>query len=287
MPLTKPEHRWVLSSKIGLSRFCKKNNIPCPGYQVYGKESDCEKIKNDLRFPVVIKADFGWGGDGMFISETYDTFVRAIHKLPVHKHVLVQEYIEGTEFPVEALFSNGKLLMYQTSSIRKFSGHRFSFTTQRDYFPCPDLKDYLEDLGEKLGLNGFTSIGYMFDPRDGTYNLIEVDMRPNSWTAMGRFLSPDLLDAIRYLSEKNPAVPFQQKGMKNKTKHLALFYKDFRRAYWEKDWKTVVWWIFDVKGFWRYIPFYDSKLLRKVTFSIFNEIFLAYKAKYFPRKTKP
>lgn len=69
--LTKPENRFVLSSKIGLSEFCKANEIPTPNFAIYNNENDFEKIKK-LNFPVINKIDFSWSGSGMFISDTFD-----------------------------------------------------------------------------------------------------------------------------------------------------------------------------------------------------------------------
>ncbi|MBO9619028.1 MAG: ATP-grasp domain-containing protein [Niabella sp.] len=286
MPLTKLEWRSVLSSKIGLARFCESNSIAAPGYQIYNQESDGEKIKSNLKFPVVPKIDFSWGGEGMVVWDTPDAFDKAIPTIPVNKNILIQEYIIGKEHPVEALFFKGKLLMYQTSEITKYSGNKFSITTQRNFFDCPDIKERLVQLGEKLGLNGFVSIAYIFDSRDGSYNLIEVDTRPNSWTAAGRFLSPDLLNAIRHITGKNYSEPLAQEGIKASKKNVALFYKDLRRTYWDKDLKTAARWVFNINGYWRYIPFYDFTLFRKATSSIVKEIYTVYKDKYFSKKVQ-
>ena len=53
---------------------------------------------------------------------------------------------------------------------------------------------------------------------------------------------------------------------------VALFYKDIRRAIWAKDLKGIARWLFGLKGYWRYLPFYDFKLTKKVIQEIWIEI---------------
>ena len=54
---------------------------------------------------------------------------------------------------------------------------------------------------------------------------------------------------------------------------VALFYKDLRRALWKKDLKGIGRWIFNVKGYWRFLPFYDLKLSKRIFSEIWKEIF--------------
>jgi len=49
---------------------------------------------------------------------------------------------------------------------------------------------------------------------------------------------------------------------------IALFYRDIRRCWKKKDLKGFMRWVFNYKGYWRFIPLYDGLILRK----IFGEI---------------
>jgi hypothetical protein len=51
-----------------------------------------------------------------------------------------------------------------------------------------------------------------------------------------------------------------------------LFYKDIRRAIWAKDLKGILRWIVGWKGYWRFLPFYDFKLTKKILFEIWVEV---------------
>ncbi|OYZ47341.1 MAG: hypothetical protein B7Y15_14625, partial [Bacteroidetes bacterium 24-39-8] len=45
---------------------------------------------------------------------------------------------------------------------------------------------------------------------------------------------------------------------------IALFFKDLRRCFWQRDFKGALKWILNDKSLWRYIPFYDWKLLKRI-----------------------
>ena len=74
LPIAELQHRSILSSKIGLSNFCLENATATPGFVLYNNAKDLEKIQSSLRFPVINKIDFSWGGAYMFVSEDYDAF---------------------------------------------------------------------------------------------------------------------------------------------------------------------------------------------------------------------
>ena len=45
---------------------------------------------------------------------------------------------------------------------------------------------------------------------------------------------------------------------------IALFYRDLRRCWKKKDLKGFMRWVFNYKGYWRFIPLYDGLILRKM-----------------------
>lgn len=161
MPIRKIESRYILGSKEGLSVFCKENNIDTPNFTMYNTESDKQKIIDNLKFPVIHKLDFSWGGTDMFISNDKDELEENINKIPLGKNVLFQEYIKGEEIQVEALFKDGTLINYTSSNILEFSKSEFSYTTRRTYYENKKIKPLLALLGEKLMLNGFANICYI------------------------------------------------------------------------------------------------------------------------------
>jgi hypothetical protein len=113
----------------------------------------------------------------------------------------------------------------------------------------------------------------MKDRKTGIHYLIEIDVRPNTWIAYSNFLSIyNFVYCIEHLHEPE-ALGFIKSTLKNnKAIEIALFYKDIRRAIWAKDLKGILRWIVGWKGYWRFLPFYDFKLTKKILFEIWVEV---------------
>jgi predicted ATP-grasp superfamily ATP-dependent carboligase len=274
MPIINIEHRYMLSSKQGLADFCEKIGIDTPSYTIYNDTQDLEKIKSKLNFPVINKLDFSWGGVSMFVSYSYEEFLSNLHKIPENQNVLIQEYIEGNEIPVEALFYRGELLVYNTSKIIEYDKDKFSYSTRRSYYDNTTIKPLLINLGKKLGLNGFANIAYMHDTKKDKYYLIEVDTRPNSWIAYGRFIGRDFSKGVKRILNGDYVYGYQEMVMKFSYIEVALFDKDIRRALWKREIKGIMRWVLNHNNYWHYLPFYDKKLTKRILKGIWSDIFM-------------
>ena len=274
LPIIKIEHRHMLSSKDGLADFCESTGIDAPGYTTYNGNDDLERIKAKLNFPVINKLDFSWGGVGMFVSYSYEEFLSNLLKIPENQNVLIQEYIEGDEIPVEALFYQGELLVYNTSKIVEYDKDKFTYSTRRSYYDNSAIKPLLIHLGKTLGINGFVNIAYMHDAKKDKYYLIEVDTRPNSWTAYGRFTGRNFSDGVKRIVNGDYVNGYKEMPMNPPVIEVALFDKDIRRALWKNEIKGILRWVFNYKGYWRFLPFYDKKLSKRIFSGIWNEVFM-------------
>jgi hypothetical protein len=287
MPIQEIGQRNMLSSKKGFSEFCRNNGIDTPGFVIYNGRDDLKAIKETLNFPVINKLDFSWGGTDMFISHTFEEFEANLHKIPENERVLIQEYIDGEEIRTDSLFFNGVLVNYFRGRILSNSQNSFSYSTRRVYENDTEFKDNLIEVGAKLGLHGFINITYIFDRTRNIKYLIEVDPRPNSWMVLSRFLSTDdfIAGTKRIVSGKY--ISGYQGGNLNKDNiELALFYKDIRRVLWKKDFKGLMRWTLNLKCYWKFIPFYDSILLKRILKAVWDEVFMFYIRRITGRKKK-
>ncbi len=118
-------------------------------------------------------------------------------------------------------------------------------------------------LGKSLGLNGFASIGYLYHPERKIYYLIEVDARVNSWMAYGRFTGHNFIDGVRRIT--NWGKPGNDAPTKpGKLIEVAIFDRDVRRCVKHKDYKGLLKWMVNYKGYWKFIPFYDRRLMKRI-----------------------
>lgn len=275
MPIRKIESRYILGSKEGLSVFCKENNIDTPNFTMYNTESDKQKIIDNLKFPVIHKLDFSWGGTDMFISNDKDELEENINKIPLGKNVLFQEYIKGEEIQVEALFKDGTLINYTSSNILEFSKSEFSYTTRRTYYENKKIKPLLALLGEKLMLNGFANICYIHQKETDVFHLLEVDPRPNSWIqASKHVMKNNFIEGVKIMVAGGNVKASADMGIYAPTVEVALLCKDIRRVLWNKDMKGLSRWLFNRNGYWRFIPLYDLKLTRRIIKEVWNEVFV-------------
>jgi hypothetical protein len=287
MPIQDIGQRNMLSSKKGFSEFCRNNGIDTPGFVIYNGRDDLKAIKETLNFPVINKLDFSWGGTDMFISTTFEEFETNLHKIPENEDVLIQEYIDGEEIHVEALFYQGELMAYFTANILQFSTTKFSYTTKKKYFNDTQLEPILRKTGSTLKMNSFGNICFLHDKERKKYFLIEVDPRPNSWMPYSRFVGENhFIHAVRNIVNGHIQNSFKGMGMKHSKVEVGLFYKDIRRTLWQKDFKSLIQWLFNIRGYGKYIPIYDKVLMKRILNEVWDEVFMFYIRRITVRKRK-
>jgi hypothetical protein len=131
----------------------------------------------------------------------------------------------------------------------------------------------LTSIGEKIIAHGFANISFIRQKGTNKHYLIEIDLRPNSWMAYSKYLSnQDFVYCLKHVHDSDKFTFLQSTLKLKNTIELGLFYKDIRRAIWAKDLKGILRWIFGWKGYWRYLPFYDFKLTKKVFHEIWVEV---------------
>ena len=273
MPLNKIENRGMLSSKIGMSNVFEKYNITTPRYLNYAEESDFSVISSKLDFPVLLKVDFSFSGTGIRKCEVPSELEEKINELHDKKNVVIQEFITGEDVGVEALFSNGELICYQAAKVLSYMNNKFSFTTRRTYFRSEKIEKLLQQLGKSVGLNSFASIGYIYHEQRDAYYLIEVDPRTNSWMPYSRFTNHSFIDGLKLIAYGKESLPIRNIKNENKETEIAIFDRDLRRCFKTKDFKGILKWIFNYKGYWRFIPLYDMKYFSRIMNKMVVDLF--------------
>lgn len=266
LPLKKPENRYIIASKSGLSKFCEANDILSPRFFVYTNDDDLALQIPKLSFPVLIKPDLSWGGGGIILCNDAATLQQKVAEVDYKNNMIIQEFIKGDDIGIEALYKNGELLMYNASEVLKYFDSAFSFTTRRNCYKTKPIETVLRDIGKKIGIHGFASVQLI--GKNGKYYLIEVDMRPNFWVAYDRFADSDFSEAVKMLLDDNitynNSIPSE-----TPKKEIAIFYRDIIRCFNNKDVKAMLQWLTNYKGCWKFIPTYDKKLFKRVMYELF------------------
>ena len=265
LPITKMENREMLSSKAGFSKTCEKHGINSPKFIIYKEGITADSIDKQVIYPVLLKQDFSWSGAGIQFCANKNELEIGLNNITIKKDLVIQEYITGEDIGVEALFCNGQLVTCNCSKVLEYFETKYSFTTRRIYYPNPKVEQLLTFLGAAFGLNGFASIAYIYKPDKDEYFLIEVDTRANNWMPYGKFTGHDFSDGIRRIIEagENPVKPAVNTG-DNKHVEVALFYRDLRRCWKKKDFIGLMRWVFNYKGYWKFVPTYDKLLFKRM-----------------------
>ncbi|MEI8073622.1 MAG: ATP-grasp domain-containing protein [Bacteroidota bacterium] len=269
LPLTKIENRNLLSSKAGFSAVLEKYQIATPKYITYHEGINLETIKKEFNFPILLKVDYSFSGIGLKMVEKPEDLSTSIEEIHDNLNLVLQEFIQGEDIGVEALFHEGKLIMYNCATINGYMYNRFSFTTGRTYYRDERIEKLLTELGEKIGLNGFASIQYVYCNDKDIFYLIEVDVRTNSWLPYGRFTGYNFSDGIRSIFDPTGNHKLLTKPKPKNTKvNVYIFDRDIRRCVKNRDYNGLLKWVTNHDGRWKYIPLYDWKLFRRIVSKI-------------------
>ena len=274
MPLIKVENRKLLSSKTGFSEFCIENNLLTPRYTTYESPADFDKIIKTLKFPLINKNEFSWGGTDMCIINNEKELLEFLKQIKTNQPILFQEFIHGEEIRVDAFYYQGKLKAYFCAKVLTYVENRFTYNTRRTYYNNPEIKPFLIELGEKSGANGFANINYIQEKTTGKLYLIEMDLRTNSWLAYSQYLSEEnFITCFRDIAKNEHQIDPKNTLYKEEIE-IALFYKDIRRAYWQKDLKGISRWVLSKNNYWQFLPLYDLKLSKLIFKNLINEFFI-------------
>ena len=104
------EARSILHKDL-LRDACKKNDIPSPKYEVLNSGNNIQKIPFDM--PFVVKPALSIvGKSGVSVVRTKKQFIEAISyasKTTLTKKILVEDYIEGTDYSFIGFVENGEV----------------------------------------------------------------------------------------------------------------------------------------------------------------------------------
>ncbi len=262
LPLSTLENRNILGSKAALSILSTQSGLTTPLFAIYSPNNDLVKIAKEISFPLLLKVDRSGGGKGVFFCADTSELMRTFTSLPEeHQEKLVlQKYIAGDNIAVEALYRNGTLIAYAHSKVIHNVHGEFSISAVRHYSSNPAIEKTLHRLGREFGINGFCSITFMRDTQTGTHYLVEADMRPHTWFILARFGGVDFSAAIQeYLAGATTLT--QAPAIHSKNIEVRHFLRDVHRSLESRDFRTFAHWCFNYQGRWRFIPWYDRRVL--------------------------
>ena len=205
-------------SKAFMKNLCKKNNIPTASFEVFDKFDGASNFIQNLKVPIVVKADGLAAGKGVFICKTKeDALVKTKEilegKFKSSNKVIIEEFLYGEELSYFIIVDENSYNFFGTAQDHKRVGEGdigLNTGGMGAFSPAPFLTNKLEDKIKKkiieptlkamknLGApyKGFLYVGLMI--KDGEPYLIEYNIRmgdPECQVLMMR-LETDLVEII-------------------------------------------------------------------------------------------
>jgi biotin carboxylase len=203
-------------------------------------------------FPLVLKADFGYGASGVRICESLDEAERAFHELtkdsfvrkiksflrhiflvtpPDERIISVQEYIEGRVGMCPFTSFEGQVLAMNPMIKKETYPGKTGPSSVVSHYDNTQICEISEKLVAELGYSGFGSFDFIIDSKGGLF-VIEMNPRPvpvSHFTVhqAGVSLSEELFKAIN----TNTASPSHLRGavVSRQNYTIALFPNEERR----------------------------------------------------------
>ena len=202
LPITRPEARTHLFSKLNLSRVLSRHGVPTPAWAAVDNTAKAIEQGKILGYPCFAKRDRSYGGVGVFRCEHPEALQEVAARLKGETFLLQQE-LRGELWGVEALYWQGELKAFASSLCLK-TVRQFGPSLQRSYGQTPPGMDTLLQLiGEVLCAHGWANIT-VIQADGGLLQCIEADLRPTIWLALDEHLGGDFARAIQNLGQLPP-----------------------------------------------------------------------------------
>jgi predicted ATP-grasp superfamily ATP-dependent carboligase len=176
-------------NKSDLALFAAEHGFPVPETRVVDSVADLERVRDELRFPIVLKGVFKKNHRLIRTPEElasgYDTFLTGFQGKTDKIRTVAQEWIPGGSEQFAKLYvmcrHDGSVAA--THQLRRTRVHTRKDGSQGDTLAAKTekiqaLADEWIPFFERLNWVGMASMECKLDPTDGRYKLIEINPRP-------------------------------------------------------------------------------------------------------------
>lgn len=222
-----PEFGGLLLNKIHFYRTCLALGADIPRTFFPQSLKDVKAAAETLRYPAIVKPGFGhawrerFKGKKVLEFDSPEELISAFGDYGLDpQEMVIQEVVPGKEENI-AVFGGyfnkhaEPLAVFTAKKTRQYppmfgSG---SLLESRWY---PEIAEKSIALLKKMGFHGICGTEYKWDPRDGTWKLMEINFRPTLWYAITRAAGVDVVhDAYLDMTGRpvKPKIGTQKNGV--------------------------------------------------------------------------
>ncbi len=113
LPGLSPQVAYRATNKAEMRLVLKEHGVSSPAFSILQNGTSPDEAVRDLRFPLVVKPVDNMGARGIRRIDTQQEYRQAIEGARRHSRcgtVIVEEYIPGAEFSIDALVVHGKVI---------------------------------------------------------------------------------------------------------------------------------------------------------------------------------
>lgn len=191
-------------------KICQEIGVPCPRTKM--DDETLDEYLSKVMFPLACKPRKGSGSAGFKKVDSREELEKYIAEgvIKVDEYV-IQEFIphSGTRYSCRVFLDKSQKVIFNvgTQIFRSFPMDGgpgcYSRTVNR-----PDVKEYSERLLKKLGWVGLAHVCFMFDPRDNTPKIIEINGRIPSGIKICDLVGVKTVKAMFDLAYDVPMEPY-------------------------------------------------------------------------------
>lgn len=184
IPLADHETLEKASDKSQTLKIAMENDIPCPKTYFIKHTYEIEKIKDKIKYPIIIKPHKSSGAKGLTYVHSPNELRNAYTKVRAeYGACMIQEYITGDEYFVSALFNRDSKprRMCVLRVLRKYPlcGGQATFVESVEN---PIVLKYGLKLLKVINYYGVAEMDFIVDSQDGKPKLLEIN--PRFWSSL-------------------------------------------------------------------------------------------------------
>jgi predicted ATP-grasp superfamily ATP-dependent carboligase len=170
----------IAVDKWNLYRHLTKFNIDCPKTILFQGFDQIE----DFEFPLLTKPTKNQGGGlGIQLVRNLQDLQKYFETKDFRKHtIILQEFIEGTDYTVSTLCIKGEILAYTIQRSRDIPSNKFGPQMHYQFEQNDELLNVISRLMKTLSWSGIASVDVRYDPKEQKYKILEIN--PRFWRSV-------------------------------------------------------------------------------------------------------
>ena len=194
----------IFASKIAGANSLDRWELPQPIWRILRQECDVEAVAEALGFPIFLKPEACFGGEGAGRVDSIEAMRRFWRQRPVAQDYIAQQFIAGPVGSAAALLYGGKPLAAFFSRKAVCFPDLIGPSCVREFVNLPAICEYFGKFGRVTDFTGLLGMDIIVCEATGTPYIIELNIRPTPQMAFAALAGVDLTACLKSIVEGGP-----------------------------------------------------------------------------------